>query len=82
MYKPSNTFLFRTPHFPISALPDFEDKLTNPVFREMLQIATPDLSEGIEKGAERVQNSVYRYYQRACTLWAVCLVIIPSVSAI
>ncbi|MDR1592774.1 MAG: lantibiotic dehydratase family protein [Prevotellaceae bacterium] len=35
--------------------------------REMLQIATPDLSEGIGKSADKAQYSAYRYYQRACT---------------
>ena len=67
MYKSSDTFLFRTPYFPFSALPDFEVRLAEPVFREMLQIATPDLSEGMEKGEDRAQYSAYRYYQRACT---------------
>lgn len=37
------------------------------IFKEMLHIATPDLSEGIDKGEDRAQLSAYRYYQRACT---------------
>jgi len=67
MYQSFKTFLFRTPYFPVSALPDFGTKQHESVFREMLQIATPDLSEGIEKGADKAQYSAYRYYQRACT---------------
>ena len=61
------SFLFRTPYFPFSALSDFAKNQHQPVFREMLQVATPDLSEGIDKGADRAQYSAYRYYQRACT---------------
>ena len=67
MYLPFETFLFRTPYFPFSTLVDFEAKQHESVFKEMLQIATPDLSESMEKGAERAQHSAYRYYQRACT---------------
>ena len=68
MYQPLETFLFRTPYFPFSALQDFERKQREPVFREMMQIATPDLSEEIDKGEDdRAQYSAYRYYQRACT---------------
>jgi len=67
MYKSLNTFLFRTPHFPYSALADFEKRQHEPVFKEMLQIATSDLNEGIEKGEDKAQYSAYRYYQRACT---------------
>jgi len=67
MYQSLETFLLRTPYYPFSALQDFEKKLQDPVFSEMLQIATPDLSESIEKGEDRAQHSAYRYYQRACT---------------
>ena len=67
MYQPFDSFLFRTPYFPFSALPDFGTEQYEPVFREMLQIATPDLSEGMEKGEDRAQYSAYRYFQRACT---------------
>jgi len=67
MYQAFDSFLFRTPYFPFTVLPDFETKQDESVFREMLQIATPDLSESIDKGTDRAQNSVYRYYQRACT---------------
>ena len=67
MYRPFETFLFRTPYFPFSALSDFDSKQNDTVFREMLQIASPDLSEGMDKGEDKTQNSAYRYYQRACT---------------
>ena len=60
-------FLFRTPYFPYSALSDSEIQVQGPVFKEMLQIATPDLSEGMDSGAERAQYSAYRYFERACT---------------
>jgi len=67
MYQPLETFLFRTPYFSFSVLRDFETTKHEPVFKEMLQIATPDLSEGMDKSEERAQFSAYRYYQRACT---------------
>jgi hypothetical protein len=67
MYKSLDAFLFRTPYFPYSALPDFEKKLHEPIFREMLQIATPDLSKDMDKGTDKVQYSTRLYYQRACT---------------
>ena len=67
MHQFFNSFLFRTPYFPFSALPDFGIKQNEPVFREMLQIATLDLSESMEKGEDRAFYSAYRYYQRACT---------------
>ena len=67
MYKPFDTVLFRTPYFPYSALPDFGEKIHDPVFREMLQIATPDLSEGMDKDTDRAKISTFLYYQRACT---------------
>jgi len=67
MYKPLNTYLFRTPYFPVSALIDFEKRLQDSVFKEMLLIATPDLSERMGKNEKRVRWSAYRYYQRACT---------------
>jgi hypothetical protein len=67
MYNPFNTFLFRTPYFPVSALAHFEKTQHEPVFKEMLQIATPDLSESMDKGEDKALFSAYRYYQRACT---------------
>lgn len=67
MYKSLDTFLFRTPYYPYSNLLDFETKQHEPVFKEMLRIATPDLSREIEKGEDHAQYSAYRYYQRACT---------------
>jgi len=66
MYKSFETFLSRTPYFPVSALLNFETKQYKPIFREMLQIAMPDLSDGMDKGSDRAQHSAYRYYQRAC----------------
>ena len=67
MYKPFNTFLFRTPHFSMSAISNYERMQHKSVFREMLQIATPDLIDGLDKGEDKTQYSAYRYYQRACT---------------
>ena len=66
-YLPFNTFIFRTHYFPISALSDFGRFSCESTFKEMLQIATPDLSENIDKNTDRVLFAVYRYYQRACT---------------
>lgn len=67
MYKPFNSFLFRTPYFPISYISNFEKVKHGSVFKEMLLIATPDLSESLDKGEEKARFSAYRYYQRACT---------------
>lgn len=67
MYRFFTSFLFRTPYFPFSGLSEYEQNRHQSVVREMLQIATPDLSEGIGKGADKAQYSAYRYYQRACT---------------
>jgi len=47
MFKSFQTFLFRTPFFPFSNFSDFEAKQREPIFKEMLQIATPDLSESL-----------------------------------
>ena len=67
MYQSFKNFLFRTPFFPFSALSDFEIKQYGAFFREMLQIATPDLSEVIDNDKTHTKNSIYRYYERACT---------------
>jgi hypothetical protein len=67
MFIPLNSFLFRTPYFPFSALPNFEKKLHESVFREMLQIASPDLNESVNKAIDKVIYSTYLCYQRACT---------------
>ena len=67
IFRSFGTFLFRTPYFPYSALSDSEMQVQGSVFKEMLQIATPDLSEGMDNGAERAQFSAYRYFERACT---------------
>jgi len=67
MYQSLETFLFRTPYYSFSSLQDFGTKMQKPVFKEMLQIASPDISEGLEKKTDRSQQSAYRYYQRACT---------------
>ncbi|MDR1180379.1 MAG: lantibiotic dehydratase family protein [Bacteroidales bacterium] len=67
MYRFFTPFLFRTPYFPFSGLSEYEKNRHESAMREMLQIATPDLSEGIDKGADKAQYSAYRYYQRACT---------------
>lgn len=67
MYKPFNTFLFRTPYFPFSAIADFEKMYNSPIFKEMLQISSPDLCESVNKGEDNAKFSAYRYYQRSCT---------------
>ena len=66
-YHPFEHFLFRTPLFPLNYLQKEEKLINDKVLKEALQIATPDLSEGMEKGEDRAQYSIYRYYQRACT---------------
>ena len=67
MYQSLESFLFRTPYFSFSELQDCGSILNDPVFKEMLQVATADLNESIEKGEDKAQFSAYRYYQRACT---------------
>lgn len=68
MYKFADNFLFRTPYYPFSALSDFKTKIQEPVFKEMLQIATPDLSTEMDKKyTDRILLSACLYYQRACT---------------
>ena len=67
MYKSLSSFLFRTPHFSFPSLSDFEKRQHEPLFKEMLQIATPDLSDSMYKGEDKAMYSAYRYYQRACT---------------
>ena len=67
MYRFFSSFLFRTPYFPFSGLSEYEQNRHQSAVREMLQIATPDLSERIDKGADKAQYPAYRYYQRACT---------------
>jgi hypothetical protein len=60
-------FLFRTPYFPFEALSCFEVKQHSSIFKEMLQIATPDLCNGLKKGDDNAKYATYRYFQRACT---------------
>lgn len=67
MYKPFGTFVFRTPYFPVSAITEFKEICNKSVFKEMLQISSPDLCESINKGEVKAMLSAYRYYQRACT---------------
>jgi hypothetical protein len=64
---PFTTCLFRTPYFPFESLTCFKTKQGSPVFQEMLQIASPDLSDELEKDNERAKYAEYRYFQRACT---------------
>ena len=67
MYKPFEFFIFRTPYFSFFDLENFGTNQHEPVFKEMLQIATPDLSESMDTGEDKTLYSAYRYYQRACT---------------
>lgn len=68
MYKSLDTFLFHTPYFSFSTLSDFENKLHEPIFKEMLQIVIPDLNTGMnKKDKNKLLYSTYSYFQRACT---------------
>lgn len=67
MYHTLNHFVFRTPYFPVSCMVDFRKRLNEPVFKEMLQIASSDLALNLEKVEGKVLYSAYRYFQRACT---------------
>ena len=53
MYRLFNSFLLRTPYYPFSALTDLKNEKES-VFKEMLQIATSDLNESLEKEEERM----------------------------
>jgi hypothetical protein len=70
-YQYFDTFLFRTPFFSFEDLAYFKEKWKNsPVFKEMLQIVSPDLYNSIneeDKTAEKSVLSSYRYFERACT---------------
>ncbi|MDR2585332.1 MAG: lantibiotic dehydratase family protein [Prevotellaceae bacterium] len=65
--QPFSFFIFRTPLFPFGHLKQGDEWANNNLFSEALLVASPDLSEGIEKEKDRAQFSAYRYYQRACT---------------
>jgi hypothetical protein len=67
MYNCFNNFLIRTPYFPFGALSSFEARQHSSVFKEMLQIASPDLSDGLEKESNNAKYAAYRYFQRTCT---------------
>jgi len=67
MYRSLESFLFRTPYFSFSSLQGFGSVQHQPVFKEMLQVATADLNESMEKGEDKALYSAYRYFQRACT---------------
>jgi hypothetical protein len=70
-YKHFNTFIFRTPFFSFEDLTSFEEKWENSsVFKEMLQVASPDLYDSINEKDKTTDKSVlssYRYFERACT---------------
>lgn len=68
MYKSLDVFIFRTPHYSLSSLSDFEKKKHNPIFREMLEIAIPNLNlEKIKEYIDKEEYLTYLFFQRACT---------------
>lgn len=67
MYNPFDIFLLRTPYFPISTLSDFDKKQKDFFLKKMLFVASPDLSKNLNHPKVKMQNSTYRYFQRACT---------------
>lgn len=67
MYKSFEHFIFRTPYYPITALSNFNEAINSPAFREMLMIASPDLTKRIGCNENKIKYALYRYYQRACT---------------
>ena len=66
-YSPFSSFLLRTPYFSFNKLGSFSEFEKSPIFKEMLQIASPSLSRSIDKGDVTSKYSCYRYFQRACT---------------
>ncbi len=65
-FHPFDNFVFRSPLFTFDYLQKGENAHKNRAFAEALLIASPDLSDA-DRGMEKTQNSVYRYFQRACT---------------
>jgi hypothetical protein len=70
-YKYFTTFLFRTPFFSYEDIKHFKEKWENSsVFKEMLQVASPDLYDSVneeDNNSEKSVYSSYRYFERACT---------------
>ena len=66
-FHPFTHYIFRSPLFPFDYLMRGEESVNSHAFAEALLVASPDLSQGMDKGAHRAQYSSYRYYQRACT---------------
>lgn len=68
-YNYFETFVFRTPFFSYDELEHFENRENDAVFKEMLQTASPDLYDSVNKDekTDRALFSSYRYFQRACT---------------
>ena len=76
-YHPFEHFVFRTPLFPCDYLQNEEKSINSNAFAESLFIASPELSNEVaklqqtpkmsQKEKERINDSLYRYYQRACT---------------
>jgi hypothetical protein len=58
-YSYFDTFIFRTPFFSYEDLADFKEKWQNSsVFREMLQVASPDLYDSIGEEDKTAEKSV------------------------
>ena len=76
-YHQFNYFLFRTPLLPFESLKEECNPLDNKAFSEALLIASPELFEEAVKIQNKqktplkqktgIENSLYRYFQRACT---------------
>ncbi len=69
IYTANERFIFRTPFYPFNNISNFDKLQDDSTYREMLQIATPDLSNDLKKNENnknQIKYSSYRYFQRAC----------------
>lgn len=74
IYIPYDSCILRTPLFPISDIEkseNIESVIANNIFSEAIYLSSSSLYEKVYKRCdaitERVQNSLLRYYSRACT---------------
>ena len=70
-YQNFNTFLLRTPFFAFENVNCYDRFRNDPIFKEMLLVASPDLHSDLYEKALSINEKTlfpsYRYFQRACT---------------
>lgn len=63
-YRPFDRFIFRTPLFPFDLLNKEEELMNNKAFAEAALIASPELSEEIEKFQKKAPKSSHKEKER------------------